>query len=214
MLVVHWFCQWSGLAFFFSKFGVVFFSYFAVMSSSFCFSLGFVSSSSTSSIHSRHAIFVDVSEISIPRSMSCISLFISSMRKAYCRTDSTPPCRILSLIVIILVGPHYGWLLWSFRLDFWWFSKVLSLFLVCTWHIVWRRPTLCRRHWLHLGRWRKRTFLYPPNNEVIWGYIGFTPSICPSVWEMSVCPPFRPSVCPACRVRSVTSTVLDEFFPY
>ena len=37
------------------------------------------------------------------------------------------------------------------------------------------------------------------------GYIGFTPSVRPSV---------RPSVCPACRVRSVTSTVLDGIFPY
>ena len=43
--------------------------------------------------------------------------------------------------------------------------------------------------------------LYPPNNEVVGGYIGFTPSV-------------RPSVRPACRVRSVTSTVLDGFFPY
>ena len=33
------------------------------------------------------------------------------------------------------------------------------------------------------------------------GYIGFTPSV-------------HPSVCPACRVRSVTPTVLDGFFPY
>ena len=33
------------------------------------------------------------------------------------------------------------------------------------------------------------------------GYIGFTPSV-------------RLSVCPACRVRSVTSRVLDGFFPY
>ena len=39
----------------------------------------------------------------------------------------------------------------------------------------------------------------PPNNEVVGGYIGFTPSVCPS---------FCPSVCPGCRVRSVTSTVL------
>ena len=30
--------------------------------------------------------------------------------------------------------------------------------------------------------------LYPPNNEVVGGYIGFTPSVCPSV---------RPSVPPA-----------------
>ena len=48
-------------------------------------------------------------------------------------------------------------------------------------------------------------FIIPPNNEVVGGYIDFTPSVCPSV---------RPSVCPACRVRSVTSTVLDGFFPY
>ena len=83
---------------------------FSVMSSNFCFSFGFVSSSSTSSIHSRHAIFVGVSGISIPRSVSCISLFISSMRRAYCRTDSTPPCRMLSLIVIFLVGPYLVWM--------------------------------------------------------------------------------------------------------
>ena len=51
--------------------------------------------------------------------------------------------------------------------------------------------------------------LYPPNNEVVGGYIGFTPSVCPSVR-----PFVRPSVCPGCRVRSVTSTVLDGFFPY
>ena len=51
--------------------------------------------------------------------------------------------------------------------------------------------------------------LYPPNNEVVGGYIGFTPSVRPSV-RLSV----RPSVRPACLVRSVTSTVLDGFFPY
>ena len=50
-----------------------------------------------------------------------------------------------------------------------------------------------------------RSLLYPPNNEGVGEYIGFTPSVCPCV---------RPSVCPACRVRSVTSTVLDGFFPY
>ena len=48
---------------------------------------------------------------------------------------------------------------------------------------------------------RSSFLLYPLNNEVVGGYIGFSPS-------------GRPSVCPACRVRSVTSTVLDRFFPY
>ena len=49
--------------------------------------------------------------------------------------------------------------------------------------------------------WGVYWFLYPLNNEVVGGYIGFTPSV-------------RPSVRPACRVCSVTSTVLDGFFPY
>ena len=61
--------------------------------------------------------------------------------------------------------------------------------------------------------WTGLLFLYPPNNEVVGGYIGFTPSVCPSVCP-SVRPSVRPSVCPGCRVRSVTSTVLDGFFPY
>ena len=40
-----------------------------------------------------------------------------------------------------------------------------------------------------------------PDKEVVGGYIGFSPSV-------------RLSVRPACRVRSITSTVLDGFFPY
>ena len=45
--------------------------------------------------------------------------------------------------------------------------------------------------------------LYSPNNEVVGGYIGFTPSVCPSV-----CPSVRPSVrlsrlpCPLCNIYS------------
>ena len=47
---------------------------------------------------------------------------------------------------------------------------------------------------------------YAPHTTKLWaGYIGFTPSVKPSV---------RPSVRPASRVRSVTSTVQDGFFPY
>ena len=41
------------------------------------------------------------------------------------------------------------------------------------------------------------SYLYPPHNEVVGGYIGFTQSVCP-----------------ASRVRSVSSTVQDGFFPY
>ena len=41
------------------------------------------------------------------------------------------------------------------------------------------RPRCCRS---------LNVLLYPPNNKVVWGYFGFTPSVCPSV---------RPSVPPA-----------------
>ena len=48
--------------------------------------------------------------------------------------------------------------------------------------------------------------LYPPHNEVVGGYIGFTQSVCPSV---------RPSrVRPASCVRSVASTVLVGSISY
>ena len=46
--------------------------------------------------------------------------------------------------------------------------------------------------------------LYPPEQWSCWGVY----------WFHSVHPSVRPSVCPACHVRSVTSTVLDRFFPY
>ena len=45
----------------------------------------------------------------------------------------------------------------------------------------------------------------PPDNKVVGGYIGFTPFVRLSV---------RPSVRPPSRVRSVASTVQDDFFPY
>ena len=54
-----------------------------------CFSLG----------HNRPASFVMASDISIPRSFSYTSLFISSMRRAYCTTGNTPLCRMLSSIL-------------------------------------------------------------------------------------------------------------------
>ena len=50
-------------------------------------------------------------------------------------------------------------------------------------------------------------FYYTPRTTKLLG--GILVSVRPSV-RLSV----RPSVCPACRVRSVTSTVLDGFFPY
>ena len=64
---------------------------------------------------------------------------------------------------------------------------------------------ICIHVWIKIILFCIHHYYTPPNNKVVGGYIGFTPSVCPSV---------RPSVCPACRVRSVTSTVLDGFFPY
>ena len=56
-------------------------------------------------IHSRSLSFSPFLSSS-PMSFLLISLVISSIRVAYSMTDSTPPCRILSLIVIFLVGPY------------------------------------------------------------------------------------------------------------
>ena len=50
--------------------------------------------------------------------------------------------------------------------------------------------------------------IIPPEQRSCWGVYWFH-SVRLSV-RLSV----RPSVCPGCRVRSVTSTVLDGFFPY
>ena len=46
--------------------------------------------------------------------------------------------------------------------------------------------------------------IIPPEQRSCWGVY----------WFHSVRLSVRPSVCPGCRVRSVTSTVLDGFFPY
>ena len=81
-----------------------------VMSGSSCFPSGLVSRSRTSSIHSRHAILVSVLGILIPRSVPWISLFISSIGNAYWSTERTPPCLMLSLILIFLVGPYFVWM--------------------------------------------------------------------------------------------------------
>ena len=80
------------------------------MSSRVCFSFALVSRMRTSSIHRRHATLVFVLGILIPRVVPCISLFISSISRAYCSTDRTPPCRMLSLIWIFLVGPNFVWI--------------------------------------------------------------------------------------------------------
>ena len=58
-------------------------------------------------------------------------------------------------------------------------------------------------------KWSDIFFLYPPTNEVVRGYIGFTPSVRLSV-HLSVCP----SVSPTSRIRSVAPTVLVGSISY
>ena len=58
-------------------------------------------------------------------------------------------------------------------------------------------------------KWSDIFFLYPPTNEVVRGYIGFTPSVHLSV-HLSVCP----SVSPTSRIRSVAPTVLVGSISY
>ena len=56
---------------------------------------------------------------------------------------------------------------------------------------------------------------YTPTQQS--GYIGFTPSrlaSCCGFLHSKIHPSVHLSVCPACRVCSVTPTVLDGFFPY
>ena len=50
--------------------------------------------------------------------------------------------------------------------------------------------------------------IIPPEQRSCWGVYWF------HFVRLSVRLSVRPSVCPGCRVRSVTSTVLDGFFPY
>ena len=61
----------------------------------------------TSSIHCRHPMVVLFHIFWYPTDFSYSYLAISSIRLAYSITDSTPPCRILSLICIVLVSPYF-----------------------------------------------------------------------------------------------------------
>ena len=54
-----------------------------------------------------------------------------------------------------------------------------------------------------------RNIIIPSAQKSCWGYIGFTPSVCPSVSTF-----VRPSVLPAFRVHSVLPTVLVGSISY
>ena len=95
----------------------------------------------TSSIHRRVLTFSPVS-VTIPRSCSFNSFDISSMSVAYSMTDSTPPCLMLSLILISLVCPCLVWI-FAVRL-------LLSFFIIWRFFPVtpflWRAYSMASRH--------------------------------------------------------------------
>ena len=69
-------------------------------------SLWFSVISATSSIHRRHPIYSSVLCSFGPTFLLIIYVFISSIIRAYWMTDSTPPCRMLSVMFISLVCPY------------------------------------------------------------------------------------------------------------
>ena len=62
--------------------------------------------------------------------------------------------------------------------------------------------------------WKKKLYPPPPRTTKLWGYTGFTMSVCPSV-RPSVCPSVcKMSVCPASRVHSVAPWLFDGISSY
>ena len=90
------------------------------------------------SIHSRHPMVVLLHIFWYPADLYCSSLAISSIRLAYSITDNTPPCRILSLICIVLVSPYFV-LTFAVRLLFSYFT-IFQFFpsspFLCTVYII------------------------------------------------------------------------------
>ena len=74
-----------------------------VISSISCSSFGSDDIRSTSSIPSRQPVISSRLPTYVPRFFFIISLLILSIRSVYCRTDCTPPCLMLSFILISLV---------------------------------------------------------------------------------------------------------------
>ena len=109
----------------------------------------------TSSIHRRVFTFSPVS-IVIPRSCSLSFFDISSMSVAYSMTDSTPPCIILSLILISLVSPCLVWI-FAVRLLFSFFT-IWRFFLVAP--FLWRAYSMASSHALSYAFWTSRNMRY------------------------------------------------------
>ena len=67
----------------------------------------------------------------------------------------------------------------------------------CSSELTWIKSWLLLKFYFHLCS-LKYDLSYPPNNEVVGGYIGFSPSIRPT-FRPSVRPSVRPSLCPSGR---------------
>ena len=122
-----------------------------VMSSIFYSSSWDVDINKTSSTHSRQAILVLFSSISIPIGSFWMSLLISSISTPYSSTDSTPPCLMLSFIFIFLVSPYFVAIFAvGFSLSFFIILQCLSFMpCLCITYII---AMPCHRPLLHLGR--------------------------------------------------------------
>ena len=81
-----------------------------------------------------------------------LSVLISSIKSAYCRTDSTPPWRMLSFIFISLVLPCLV-LSCAVRFSFIFLLGPIPglLGLLCASHTLWHPAMPCRRLLWHLG---------------------------------------------------------------
>ena len=107
----------------------------------------------TSSIHRRESRVV-LPPMSIPWPSCLSSLDISSIRAAYSMTDRTPPCLMLSLILIFRGSPYWV-CIFAVRLEF---SFLIILrfslqFYFCG-GCIWLHPAmLCHMPSVHPGRW-------------------------------------------------------------
>ena len=109
----------------------------------------------TSSIHRKVFTFSPVS-VTITRSCSFNSFNISSMSVAYSMTYSSPPCLILSLILISLVSPCLVWI-FAVRLLFSFFT-IWRFFPVTP--FLWRAYSMASSHALSYAFWTFRNTRY------------------------------------------------------
>ena len=160
----------------------------------------------TSSIHRSESTLFPVLVIS-PSPLLRISLDISSIRIAYSMTDNTPPCLMLSLILISLVGPYLVWMLavsWEF--SFFTMDRFFpsTPFLFITYSIA-------SSHALSYAFWtsRKITYAVLPSFRISW-------IICFSAirWSVVALPSFPPAWASVIWVTSLTLSFMTRSYTF